>query len=157
MGDTYSPPSNMVRIPFFFLLLASSLQGQNDRLPEYMLGQFALETSEGMNALMKEMGVGWFKRIAVCALTPYITHSQADTGEVTIHVSTTFKEREEKFMLGVPYKLAMPIITSVPLANAVVRLEGNKLTKEMTGVDKGEKITIIEGLNFSYGGDRMKI
>merc|ERR1712112_717118 len=111
-----------------------------------MLGQFALETSEGMNALMKEMGVGWFKRIAVCTLTPYITHSQADSGEVTIHVSTTFKDREEKFMLGVPYKFQLPasIISSVPFTDAVVKLEGNRLIKEIVKT-------------FSTGGERMTI
>ena len=31
-------------------------------LPEYMLGKFQLETSEGFSDFMYKMGVGWFQR-----------------------------------------------------------------------------------------------
>ena len=32
------------------------------QLPEHMLGQYQLETSEGFNDFMHEVGVSWFTR-----------------------------------------------------------------------------------------------
>ena len=34
------------------------------QLPEHMLGQYQLETSEGFTAFMSEIGVNWFTRQA---------------------------------------------------------------------------------------------
>ena len=36
-------------------------------LPEYMLGKFQLESSEGFSDFMYLMGVGWFQRSVSCA------------------------------------------------------------------------------------------
>ena len=52
-------PRKMLRL---VLLVLPGLLAQQPRLPQVMLGQFVLQTSEGMTDLMSEAGVGWFKR-----------------------------------------------------------------------------------------------
>ena len=51
----------------------------------------------------------------ICSLYPYVTISQAASGEITIKTETTFKNKEEKFMLGVPYKVHLVITRPVGL------------------------------------------
>merc|ERR1712213_143996 len=40
------------------------------QLPEHLVGQYQLETSEGFNDFMHEVGVSWFTRKIACGLYP---------------------------------------------------------------------------------------
>ena len=44
------------------LLLAVTSVHCSGPLPEYMVGEYVLETSEGFNNYMYEVGVNWFTR-----------------------------------------------------------------------------------------------
>merc|ERR1711936_1026947 len=62
------------------LSLAISAIAAQAPLPNYMLGDFQLETSEGFEDYMYEIGVNWFTRKIAC--TPY-PETTADGREVT--------------------------------------------------------------------------
>ena len=60
--------STAARMKMIYALLATVLVGGvhcNGPLPEYMMGNFVLETSEGFNDYMYEIGVDWFTRKVV--------------------------------------------------------------------------------------------
>merc|ERR1712007_216523 len=52
-------------------------------LPEYMIGEYVLETSEGFNDYMYAVGVDWFTRKIACSLYPTAKNEQSGQ-EVTI-------------------------------------------------------------------------
>ena len=62
------PRRTAARMKMIYALLATVLVGGvhcTGPLPEYMMGNFVLETSEGFNDYMYEIGVDWFTRKVV--------------------------------------------------------------------------------------------
>ena len=51
--------SSLTMLDILLLLPSLAIAAQ---LPEHMLGQYQLETSEGFNDFMHEVGVSWFTR-----------------------------------------------------------------------------------------------
>ena len=52
----------MIAYFIFSTLLCTVCVDCSGPLPQYMLGKFQLETSEGFSGFMYKMGVGWFNR-----------------------------------------------------------------------------------------------
>jgi len=115
-----------------------------------MLGTFVLETSEGMTELMTALGIGWFQRAIACSLYPYITISQADSGEIGIDR----KNKNEVFFLGKPFKGELGDGTEV---EAVVTMEGGRMVRRATGVKDGQRLQLQEVKEFTEDGQAMTI
>merc|ERR1712204_28107 len=70
------------------------------QLQTNMLGQYQLQTSEGFNDFMYEIGVNWFTRQIACALYPKATNKNLAGGKIGIDTSSTFKSSSIDFHLG---------------------------------------------------------
>merc|ERR1712242_136949 len=72
-------------------------------LPEYMIGEYELETSEGFNNYMYAVGVDWFTRKIACSLYPKAKNAQSGQ-DVTISTESTFKSTSVTFKLDTPFQ-----------------------------------------------------
>merc|ERR1719150_3575734 len=81
----------------------SAVTGQSP-LPQYMLGEFQLETTEGFSDYMYEIGVNWFTRQIACTLYPTAKNSITPDGRVKINTWSTFKSSELTFGLNKPFQ-----------------------------------------------------
>merc|ERR1712156_445161 len=70
MGSKTEALSSLRMLHILLLLPSLAIAAQ---LPEHMLGQYQLETSEGFNDFMHEVGVSWFTRKIACGLYPKAT------------------------------------------------------------------------------------
>jgi len=97
-------------------------------LPNYMLGNFKMESSKNFNNAMWELGVDWFTRQIANALYPLqkIRQDQA-TGEISLDTETTFKSSYTKFNLNVPWE---EYTLDKRTTTTIAKLEGNKLIKD---------------------------
>ncbi|XP_023348461.1 fatty acid-binding protein [Eurytemora carolleeae] len=87
------------------LLICFSAQVEAGKyLPDQMLGEFKLETSEGFTDFMYEIGVRWIKRQIACTLYPVQQIKEADDGEISVDTLTTFKSLYTKFKLNEPWE-----------------------------------------------------
>jgi len=94
------------------------------RLPDYMLGDWKMESSEGFDNYMWELSVDWFTRQIANALYPLHKVNQADDGTITYDTITTFKSGQKVFKINEPfedYTLDKRYTTTTPT------LDGNKL------------------------------
>jgi len=97
-------------------------------LPEYMLGNFKMESSTGFNDAMWELGVDWFTRQIANGLYPLHKNRQnTETGEISIDTETTLKSSYTKFFLNVPWE---EYTLDKRTTTTVAKLEGNKLIKD---------------------------
>merc|ERR1712058_74631 len=71
-------------------------------LPDYMLGSFQMESSEGFDEFMYELGVNMFTRKIANNLTP-VQEIRMEEGEICIDTLTSFKNTKTKFKLGVAW------------------------------------------------------
>ncbi|XP_023349513.1 fatty acid-binding protein [Eurytemora carolleeae] len=74
------------------------------QLPEAMIGEFKLESSEGFTDFMYELGVDWFKRNIACTIYPKLVIAEKDDGEISVDTISTFKNTYTKFKLGEPWE-----------------------------------------------------
>jgi len=128
-------------------LSASALGQGATTLPEYMLGEYVLETSNGFNDYMWQLGVNWFTRQIACALYPTAANKQAPGGIITIETSSTFKSTTLTFTLGNAFQESTADGRTV---NTTAVVSGNKLIKTQVGDP-----TTIETREFLENGDRM--
>ena len=68
MEDLRSAFAIMIFTVCFIVFISTVVVEAKGPLPEYMVGKFQLETSEGFSDFMYKMGVGWFKRSVSDAL-----------------------------------------------------------------------------------------
>merc|ERR1711933_184873 len=98
-----SDQSLNMRTLLAFSLTISAITAQAP-LPNYMLGDFQLETSEGFSDYMYEIGVNWFTRTIACTLYPTARNSITSDGKIKINTWSTFKSSEISFELNKPFK-----------------------------------------------------
>merc|ERR1712117_704733 len=78
-------------------------QDNMDTIPDIMVGDFQMETSEGFDEFMYEMGVNIFTRKIGNSLYPLQQIRQKD-GEVTLETLTSFKNTKIVFKLGAAFE-----------------------------------------------------
>merc|ERR1719422_1057251 len=121
----------------------SAVTGQSP-LPQYMLGEFQLETSEGFSDYMYEIGVNWFTRQIACTLYPTAKNSITPDGRIKINTWSTFKSTSIEFEFGVPFDETTGDGTEV---RTTATLSGNSLIKDQRAV-KSSGVSRIETRNF---------
>merc|ERR1712186_9645 len=132
------------------LLAAASGQAA---LEPYMLGKFELETSNGFEDFMTEIGVGFLTRKVACALTPVATNSLLPNGQIKIDTHSTFKSSSITFSLNKPFRETTSDGRKV-VTTAV--LQGNRLIKtQLNPVDKS--LNVVETREFSPDGRKMTL
>merc|ERR1711892_40829 len=132
------------------LLLVSLLAGfarSANPLPDYMIGKYKLDTSNGFNDYMSALGVNFFTRTIACALTPTATNKQRSNGDVIIDTSSTFRSTSVTFRLVSPCQESTADGRTVS-TTAVLR--GNRLIKTQVG-----NPTTIETREFLDNGNKM--
>merc|ERR1712236_6527 len=100
MGSTISTMGWVQSLVTLALLSWAHAKGP---LPDYMLGKFQLETSEGFSDFMYKIGVGWFNRALACTAYPIITITQSDDGTITEKTESSFKTSTKSFRLNEIY------------------------------------------------------
>merc|ERR1711971_1358242 len=138
--------------PIMLLLLLPSLVAAA-QLPQHMLGQYQLETSEGFSDFMYEIGVSWFTRTIACALYPTATNKNLGGDTVGIDTSSTFKSTSIQFEFGVPFVETTGDGTEV---RTTASLSGNTLTKDQRAVTSSG-VSRIETRNFKQNGQIMEL
>lgn len=96
-------------------------------LPDYMIGDWKMESSTGFNNFMWELSVDWFTRQIVNAVYPLHKIRQAPNGLVSYDTITTIRSGHIEFYINVPfeeYTLDRRYTTTMPT------LVGNKLIKD---------------------------
>merc|ERR1711884_316228 len=124
------------------------------QLPEHMVGQYQLETSEGFNDFMHEVGVSWFTRKIACGLYPKATIKNLGGNTVGINTSSTFKSSSIEFELGVPFEEMMTADGTSVETTAI--LTGDTLTKEQKALDSSG-VSRIEKRVFREDGKQMEL
>merc|ERR1712045_916909 len=125
------------------LLAAASGQAA---LEPFMLGKFELESSNGFEDFMTEIGVGFLTRKVACALTPVATNSLLPNGQIKIDTHSTFKSSSITFSLNKPFRETTSDGRKV-VTTAV--LQGNRLIKT--------QLNPVETREFSPDGRRMTL
>merc|ERR1711981_358901 len=138
--------------PSMLLLLLPSLVAAA-QLPDHMLGQYQLETSEGFSDFMYEIGVSWFTRTIACSLYPTATNKNLGGNTVGIDTSSTFKSTSIDFEFGVPFVETTGDGTKV---ETTATLSGNTLTKDQRAVDSSG-VSRIEKRIFRQNGQIMDL
>jgi len=138
--------------PSMLLLLLPSLVAAA-QLPEHMLGQYQLETSEGFSDFMYEIGVSWFTRTIACSLYPTATNRNLGGDTVGIDTSSTFKSTSIDFEFGVPFPETTGDGTKV---ETTATLSGNTLTKDQRAVSSSG-VSRIEKRIFRENGEIMDL
>merc|ERR1711892_1572130 len=137
---------------FFITLLFTITVDGKGPLPDYMLGKFQLEASEGMSDFMYKMGVGWFQRSIACTLYPTNTIRQSEDGEITQEMGSTFKTNKDVFRLNTPFQSRNELGSGKP-ATVLTKLKGNKLVRT---VKKGD-LDLVFVTEYSSDGNKMTI
>lgn len=133
------------------LLLVGVASGE--LLPEFMVGDFKLETSEGFTDFMYELGVDWFKRSIACTLYPLQKISQDPaTEEISMDTITTFKSTYTKFKLNEPWE---EYTGDGRTTTTVTSVDGRKLVKVQTPDPSTGYHSTTEVRDFSEDGELM--
>merc|ERR1712241_1185855 len=135
------------------LSLAISAIAAQAPLPNYMLGDFQLETSEGFDDYMYEIGVNWFTRKIACALYPTARNSITADGKIKINTWSTFKSSEITFELNKPFPETTADGREV---TTTAHLYGNKIVKDQTNT-ADRKLDSIETREFTPDGKYMTL
>merc|ERR1739844_605699 len=135
------------------LSLAISAIAAQAPLPNYVLGDFQLETSKGFDAYMSEIGVNWFTRKIACALYPTARNSITPDGKIKINTWSTFKSSEITFQLNKPFSETTADGRKV---TTTALLYGNKLVKDQKNRADRSKDSV-ETREFSQDGQLMTL
>merc|ERR1711981_1308114 len=135
------------------LSLAISAVVAQAPLPNYMLGDFQLETSEGFDNYMYEIGVNWFTRKIACTLYPTARNSITPDGKVKINTWSTFKSSEISFELNQPFQESTADGREVTTTAVVY---GNKLIKDQKNTEDSS-LDSIETREFTTDGQFMTL
>lgn len=137
-------------------LILIPLVAGSQTLPEYMLGKYQLETSEGFDNFMYELGVRWIKRKIACTLYPKQVIAQTVDGEISLDTWSTLTSTQTKFRLNEPWS---EYTADGRTTNTVATLTNNRLVKvQVADVDKGEEaLTTREVREFLDGGNTMRM
>merc|ERR1711990_1185258 len=122
-------------------------------LPDHMLGNFQLETSEGFTAYMTALGVNWFTRTIACALYPTARNSITPDGKIKINTWSTFKNSEVIFELNKPFQETTADGREV---TTTALLYGNKLVKDQKNT-ADRSLDSIETREFTPDGQFMTL
>merc|ERR1711994_1168228 len=145
-------PGRSMRTLTAAVLLISAIAAQAP-LPNYMLGDFQLETSEGFDNYMYEIGVNWFTRKIACTLYPTARNSITPDGKVKINTWSTFKSSEISFELNQPFQESTADGREVTTTAVVY---GNKLIKDQKNTEDGS-LDSIETREFTTDGQFMTL
>merc|ERR1712018_721658 len=135
------------------LSLAISAIAAQGPLPNYMLGDFQLETSEGFDNYMYEIGVNWFTRKIACTLYPTARNSITPDGRIKINTWSTFKSSELIFGLNKPFPETTADGREV---TTTASLYGNKLVKDQRNT-ADRSLDSVEMREFSTDGQYMTL
>merc|ERR1712241_914156 len=135
------------------LSLAISAIAAQAPLPNYMLGDFQLETSEGFENYMYEIGVNWFTRKIACTLYPTARNSITPEGKIKINPWSTFKSSELIFELNTPFQETTADGRDV---TTTALLYGNKLVKDQRNT-ADRSLDSIETREFTPDGQFMTL
>ena len=99
-----------------------------DTIPDIMVGDFQMESSEGFDELMYELGVNIFTRKIGNSLYP-LQQIRKQDGEITVETLTSFKNTKVVFKLGTAFE---EYTADGRYTQTVATVEGNKLVKIQT-------------------------
>merc|ERR1711902_221939 len=99
-----SPHTTLTMLPLLLLSALLAAASGQAALEPYMLGKFELESSNGFEDFMTEIGVGFLTRKVACALTPVATNSLLPNGQIKIDTHSTFKSSSITFSLNKPFR-----------------------------------------------------
>merc|ERR1712203_1257356 len=155
MGSSERSASMRTLIALSLSLAISAIAAQAPPapLPNYMLGDFQLETSEGFSNYMYEIGVNWFTRTIACTLYPTARNSITREGKIQINTWSTFKSSELIFELNTPFQETTADGREV---TTTALLYGNKLVKDQKNTADRSKDSI-ESREFSTDGQTMTL
>lgn len=122
-------------------------------LPDIMVGSFQMESSEGFDEFMYEMGVNIFTRKIANNLYP-LQEIKVEEGEVCIDTLTSFKNTKSKFPLGPPWE---EYTADGRTTQTVATIEGNTLVKVQTPEVSTGYHTTREERQFSEDGTVMTL
>jgi len=122
-------------------------------LPDIMIGSFQMESSEGFDEFMYEMGVNIFTRKIANNLYP-LQEIKVEDGEVCIDTLTSFKNTKSKFPLGPAWE---EYTADGRTTQTVAALEGNTLVKVQTPEVSTGYHTTREERHFSEDGTVMTL
>merc|ERR1711913_3493 len=145
MGSSEKSAKMRTLIALSLAISAIAAQAPQAPLPNYMLGDFQLETSEGFEDYMYEIGVNWFTRKIACTLYPTARNSITSDGRIKINTWSTFKSSEITFQLNSPFE-----VTTTAL------LYGNKLVKDQKNT-ADRSLDSIETREFTTDGQFMTL
>ena len=120
-------------------------------IPDFMIGDFQMETSEGFDDYMYELGVNIFTRKIGNSLYPLQQIRQKD-GEVTLETLTSFKNTKITFKLGEAFE---EYTADGRYAQTVTTVEGDKLIKVQTPDPSTGYHTTKEVREFKDNGKEM--
>merc|ERR1739844_366889 len=153
MGSREKSASMRTLIALSLAISAIAAQVPQAPLPNYMLGDFQLETSEGFEDYMYEIGVNWFTRTIACTLYPTARNSITSDGKIKINTWSTFKSSEITFQLNTPFQKSTADGREV---TTTALLYGNKLVKgQKNSADRSKDS--IESREFSSDGQTMTL
>merc|ERR1711953_1542281 len=127
MGSIEKSARMRTLIALSLTISAIAAQAGQAPLPNYMLGDFQLETSEGFSDYMYEIGVNWFTRQIACTLYPTARNSITPDGKIQINTWPTFKSSELIFELNKPFSETTADGREV---TTTALLYGNKIVKD---------------------------
>lgn len=134
----------------YLILLVPVVSGQ---LPDYMLGEFKMESSEGFSDFMYELGVDWFTRSIACTIYP--TQKITQAGDlITLDTSSTLKTTHTEFKLGEPWE---EYTADKRTTSTVATLDGNRLIKVQTPDPSTGYHTTTEVREFVDNGNTMNM
>ena len=99
-----------------------------DTIPDIMVGDFQMESSQGFDELMYELGVNILTRKIGNSLYP-LQQIRKQEGEITVETLTSFKNTKIVFKLGTPFE---EYTADGRNTQTVANVEGNKLIKIQT-------------------------
>merc|ERR1712024_105114 len=127
MGSREKSTNMRTLIALSLAILAAAAQAPSAPLPNYMLGDFQLETSKGFDNYMYEIGVNWFTRKIARTLYPTARNSITPDGKIKINTWSTFKSSELILQLNKPFQETTADGREV---TTTALLYGNKLVKD---------------------------
>jgi len=120
-------------------------------LPQIMIGDFQLETSEKFNELMIELGVNWVTRNIANQLYPIQKISQ-EGDEISLNTESTFRTSQTKFRLNQTWR---EDTADGRQTDTIATLDGNKLKKVQVPDPSTGYNTTEELREFSEDGETM--
>merc|ERR1739848_737967 len=119
-----------IMLPLLLLSALLAAASGQAALEPFMLGKFELESSNGFEDFMTEIGVGFLTRKVACALTPVATNSLLPNGQIKIDTHSTFKSSSITFSLNKLFKTQLnPVDKSLNVVETrEFSTDGRKMT-----------------------------